>query len=406
MDNSLIYFLQRLLQNTLSLNFNYYTPPYIDISNMDIGLRRGLQNPAQLYGNLRELLKNTEHNIFYFYTDSYKINYIFFHPYPDKKDLITVGPFLRNQVDKNYFHYLIIRHHLNHTELESIRGLLYQFPVIDDNFRLISILSEIINYVSPGHTFSPLEITDQKEEQEQTDYIPIDDYMLTATACEKRYALEDSLLQAIRKGNVTEAMSVTRQFMSIVYAPRINDSVSDKKASLYSTNTILRLGAVHGNVHPVYLHSLSSKFVKLISNSNTTIELDKIHEKMVREYCLLVQNKSRNQYSKIIRDTLNYIDFNLSKPLTLTTLSEYCHVSTPYLSKLFKKEVGSTITDYIMSCRIHSSLQLLSTSNLQIQEIASYVGMSDFNYYTKIFKRIIGCTPSEYRKKLQNTSEN
>ncbi len=404
MDNALIYFLQRMLQNTISLNFNYYLTPYGDISNIDIGLRRGLKNKEQLYDNIREMLNQVEHNHFYFYSDCFEINYIFFHPYPDREDLAVVGPFLRRQLDQPYFDFLITRHHLNHTELENIRGLLYQFPVLDDNFRLVTILTDIINYVSPGYAFTPLRLTNTREIEENTTYVPIDDYKINMTVCEQRYALEEPLLQAIAKGDVTEAMFITRQFMSIVYPPRINDFVSDKKASLYSTNTMLRLGAGRSNVHPVYLHELSSKFVKMISDSSSSVKLDKIHEKMVRDYCMLVQNKSRSQYSKIVRDTLNYIDFHLSDMLNLSVLAEYCHVSTPYLSKIFKKEVGSTITDYIMNCRIHSSLRLLSTSKIQIQEIAAFVGMPDFNYYTKIFKRIIGCSPSEYRKKLLDSS--
>ena len=124
-------------------------------------------------------------------------------------------------------------------------------------------------------------------------------------ATEERYSLEEPLFQAIAKGNTVEALALTRHFMSIVYAPRINNSIADKKASLYSTNTMLRLGAGRSNVHPVFLHELSSKFVKLISDSTALSQLDKIHEKMVREYCLLVQNKARNQYSKLIRDALN-----------------------------------------------------------------------------------------------------
>ena len=122
---------------------------------------------------------------------------------------------------------------------------------------------------------------------------------------------------------------------------------------------------------------------------------------MVRGYCLLVQNKARNQYSKLIRDTLNYIELNLSRQLNLKILAEYSHVTPPYLSKTFKKEVGTTVTDYITSTRIHSSLRLLTTTNLSIQEVAFYVGMEDYNYYTKIFKKMMGCPPSEYRRNLQ-----
>ena len=401
MDNSTVYFLKRLLQDTLSLNFNYYIPPFGDLSGLDIGLRKGLNHSEELYQNLKEVLMQAEHDHFYLYSDRYLINYIFFHPYPDTEDLIVAGPFLRNTIDQKYIDLLITKHHLNHTEIESIRGLLYQFPVIDDNFRLISVMSDILNYISPGSSFQTKIIENEKENELYTSYVPVDNYTLQMVATEERYALEEPLFQAIAKGDTTEALSITRHFMSRVYAPRINDSIADKKASLYSTNTMLRLGAGRSSVHPVFLHELSSKYVKFISDCTSLSQLDKIHEKMVRGYCLLVQNKARNQYSKLIRDTLNYIELNLSRQLNLKILAEYSHVTPPYLSKTFKKEVGTTVTDYITSTRIHSSLRLLTTTNLSIQEVAFYVGMEDYNYYTKIFKKMMGCPPSEYRRNLQ-----
>ena len=109
-----------------------------------------MKNKEALYSNLRNVLSQVGHNHFYFYCDRYEINYIFFHPYSDREDLIALGPFLRQPVSSSYHDLLIERHHLNHTELETIRGLLYQFPIIDDNFRLVTILSDIINYISPG----------------------------------------------------------------------------------------------------------------------------------------------------------------------------------------------------------------------------------------------------------------
>ena len=406
MNHTTVYFIKRLLQDALSLNFNYLIPPFEDLSAVDIGLRRGLKSSEELYRNFRDILSGAEHNIFYLYSDRYDINYIFCLPYPDRKDLIVVGPFLRSTIDQSFINFLIEQHHLNHTEIESIRGLLYHFPVIDDNFRLFSIMSDIINYISPGHDFNTRTVDNSPENDMNTPYVPADDYTLNMSSTEERYALEEPLLQAIAQGKTAEALAITRHFMSIVYAPRINDSIADKKASLYSTNTMLRLGAKRSGIHPIFLHELSSKYEKQISMCGSLPQLDRLHEKMVRGYCLLVQNKARSQYSRLVRDTMNYIDLNLSHPLTLRILAENSHVSPSYLSKSFKRETGTTITDHIASCRIHSSLHLLNTTNLPIQEIAFYVGIEDYNYYTKIFKKVIGCPPSEYRKNLKNKKQN
>ncbi len=401
MDNGLIYFLKKFILDTTSLNFNYLKPPFLDITSIDIGLRNGLKNTDTLYDNFRDIIKTLDYNTFYFYTDSYLLNYVFLHPY-DTEDTIVIGPFLKTNVNKEFLNYIAEKHLLKYSEIETIREYLHQLPLFDDNIRIVSILVDIIDYIRPGTSFTTVLSEDGRQKVESEPYVPVDNFMLKAQATEIRYNLEEPLLQAISKGDSSEALSITRHFLSMLYEPRINDALFDKKAALFTTNTLLRIGAGRSQVHPVFLHELSGKFVKLINMATSTSHLDSIHEKMIHEYCLLVQNKARNKYSTLVQNVLNYIDFNLSQQLTLSVLADYFNVSAPYLSKTFKKEVETTVTDYVTNRRIHESLRLLSTTNMQIQDISSYVGILDFNYYAKTFKKYIGCTPTEYRKQLKS----
>lgn len=401
MDAALIRFLQRFLRDALALNFNYFTWPFSDISSADLGLRKGLKDSELLYGTIHSIMENLETHTFTEYCDRYLLHYILFRPYEDKKDVTIIGPFLKTAADQEYMDHLIQIHHLNHNEAETVGDLLNQIPVFDNNMCLISILYDLIDYIVPLE--SDFDFKELAPDIETVDipYVPVDDYMLNVKATEKLYALEKPLLTAVSKGNVAEALELSRQFMSMIYAPRINDPLHDKKNGLISTNTLLRLGAEMGHVHPIFVHELSGKHVKLINQTSSITQLNKLHEKIIRNYCLLVQNKSRMKYSKLIKDALNYIDFNLSGTLTLSALADYFHVSAPYFSRVFKKELNMTVTDYVTSQRIHESLRLLSSTNMQIQEIAAYVGMIDFNYYTRTFRKCIGCTPREYRKNLR-----
>ena len=78
-----------------------------------------------------------------------------------------------------------------------------------------------------------------------------------------------------------------------------------------------------------------------------------------------------------------------------------CSVSESYLSSLFKKETGTTITDYINSTRIRQALILLNTSSLPIGEVASRCGFLDSNYFSRIFKKQLGLSPREYRDSIR-----
>jgi YesN/AraC family two-component response regulator len=97
---------------------------------------------------------------------------------------------------------------------------------------------------------------------------------------------------------------------------------------------------------------------------------------------------------------LDYIEFNLNLPLTLKSISEKFNLSAPYISSQFKKEVGTTVIRYINQLRINDAIKLLDSSSMSIQDIAAYVGIPDYNYFTKVFKKEMGVTPSDYRKDI------
>ena len=125
-------------------------------------------------------------------------------------------------------------------------------------------------------------------------------------------------------------------------------------------------------------------------------------KEMVRKYCLLVKNHSMKGYSLLIRKVLTQIDYDITADLGLKTLAAQLSVNPSYLSTLFKKETGSTLTEYVNQKRIEHAVFLLNTSNMQIQMIAQYSGIADVNYFTKTFKKIIGITPKEYRDNISN----
>jgi YesN/AraC family two-component response regulator len=95
------------------------------------------------------------------------------------------------------------------------------------------------------------------------------------------------------------------------------------------------------------------------------------------------------------------IDSDLSAELSLHPLAAHQGISDGYLSMIFKKETGKTVSEYIREKRIQHAMHLLSTTHLQIQTIALHCGIMDVQYFSKIFKKQTGKTPLEYRKSLR-----
>ncbi|NLN50893.1 MAG: beta-N-acetylhexosaminidase [Acholeplasmataceae bacterium] len=99
----------------------------------------------------------------------------------------------------------------------------------------------------------------------------------------------------------------------------------------------------------------------------------------------------------IIRDVIGYLEANFRKKLSLGFVAEEHYVSASHLSRLFKKETNMNFVEYLTMIRIDYAKKMLQTSQLKIYEVASLSGFTDVNYFTKVFKRIIGSTPLEYR---------
>lgn len=181
----------------------------------------------------------------------------------------------------------------------------------------------------------------------------------------------------------------------------VNDPVQGRKILLFTINTLARKAAETSDVHPVYLHEISSRFSREIEGVNNLTAVTKLRERMVCDYCALVKEKARARNTPLIRGVINHIEFYLNTPLSLSAISKRFNVSSPYLSGLFKKETGMTITDYINNQRIREAQKLLIRSNMPIQDIASMVGFQDVNYFTKLFRRTFGKAPREYRKEFK-----
>ena len=95
---------------------------------------------------------------------------------------------------------------------------------------------------------------------------------------------------------------------------------------------------------------------------------------------------------------LEYINNNLNSVFSLEDICEHIRVSKYYLCHKFKKIVGMTVGDYVLSRRISVARKYLRGSDITISEVAEKVGFSSFSYFSKIFKQYEGVTPSEFRK--------
>jgi YesN/AraC family two-component response regulator len=230
-------------------------------------------------------------------------------------------------------------------------------------------------------------------------YISREDAALSMHILEERYENENAMLKAISEGNTKQALQCLGHFRGYQGERRTKDLLRDRRNGLVVLNSLARKAVESNFVHPAHIHAVSDDFARRIEAASVA-ELTRISETMICRYCTLVEKFSLRRYSRLIRNAINFVDFNLKEPLSLNYLAEQCNVNASYLSAQFKKEKGITLTDYITARRMEHAASLLHSSDLYIQEIASQCGFLDVNYFTRLFKQQSGMSPREYRKRV------
>lgn len=110
----------------------------------------------------------------------------------------------------------------------------------------------------------------------------------------------------------------------------------------------------------------------------------------------MVEHKQKPK--SLIHTVIEYVDANYDKDLSLKTLSQRYNITTAYLGQLFKKETGELFTNYVNGIRINAAKELLLARGMKASEVSQKVGYSDPDYFYKVFKKVTGFYPSEFKE--------
>lgn len=110
--------------------------------------------------------------------------------------------------------------------------------------------------------------------------------------------------------------------------------------------------------------------------------------------------KSNDKY-QIVQTIINYIENNYMEDISLDTISKNMYLSSVYISKLFKEQTGASPINHLIKVRLAKATELLETTNLSIKTVSEMVGYNDAYYFSKLFKKYYGYSPSKVVKRIQ-----
>ena len=119
-----------------------------------------------------------------------------------------------------------------------------------------------------------------------------------------------------------------------------------------------------------------------------------------RRISLLNEYPIKKLENPVVKEMLEYIYENYQNKIVMQDVVDYLNYSETFLNKKFKESIGTTFIEYLNRYRIQKAIELLQDENNSIQDVASKCGNWDYKYFGTVFRKYIGCSPSEYLREI------
>lgn len=213
------------------------------------------------------------------------------------------------------------------------------------------------------------------------------------------YDKEIEFYQNIKMGNVEEVLEQLRSFDSDGMGILSEDRLRNLKYHLIITIAFITRYCIEGGMEMEEAYNRSDIYIRRLDLFRAEEEIESLHREVVEESAKRMRSiRKKTMYSKAIIVCLEYIYANLHTKITLESLAERARLSPSYLSKLFHKEVGVSVSRYIVQKRIEAAEKMLRYTEFSSAEIANCLCFCSESHFISTFKRYVKVTPREYRE--------
>ena len=209
---------------------------------------------------------------------------------------------------------------------------------------------------------------------------------------------KEQLLSLIRSGDGKNAIQALKGFFEKFHR-YIEEEPGVLKIRLYELVCSFIDAAILGGGDEKTLNECASGYLEEIELIDSPELTECWLEKIVREIAGIVTAVYEKRSKVIIEKAKKYIEENYQSPLSYKDVARAVFISPSYFLSLFKRETGTTFVDYLTAVRIEKAKHTLLTTDLSITQIAYDLGFNNPNYFSNIFRKIVGVPASEYRKR-------
>lgn len=182
-------------------------------------------------------------------------------------------------------------------------------------------------------------------------------------------------------------------------------SLTNLKYHFVITAAMITRHCVEAGMELEQAYRLSDFYILKMDSLQNQKSISELHGIMALDFTgKMLLLKRSSAVSKATTLCIEYIYTHIYDRITVEDLAEYTKLSASYLSRLFKKELGISISDYIREKKIAKAQNLLKYSDFSMTEIANYLSFSSQSHFIQTFEKLVGITPKKYRDRYYRTS--
>ncbi|MFJ7934806.1 response regulator [Sporosarcina sp. NPDC096371] len=217
-----------------------------------------------------------------------------------------------------------------------------------------------------------------------------------APKIEDRFQLA-KFTEAFKRQQFKVAFQSLDEHIQILVQQYTNDEFVFKS---FLNNIIFNITTLLGNMEYKNIELDQTKYAYFSAIDGAMIATDALthFESFLAEVSAVIAENPVHPNLTNMNRLLDYIDENYEKPLNLTVLADHFHYNPSYLSNYFGTNNKQGFNEYLNKVRIEKSIEWLENGSTPIAEISSLVGYSDQSYFSRVFKNLIGTSPSKYRR--------
>ena len=342
-----------------------------------------------------------------------------------QKDLFALKEHVGTYITPRYYFYGVV----SSNDIRLIMGPTRQLPATDQQLRELAFLSNVpadatqefmqamrslvpmpleslqqilctLNYVMNGEKLSleDIALNEPAEKQIAPSTVKTNDEQTIYEESHNTLAIEQTLMNMIRKGD-TDALKAWIAAAPAVHAgPMAQEHLRQYKNTFIVTATLAARSAIRGGMNVEEALSTSDLLIRNCEALQDVQSILRLQINMLLTYTEQVARLREGiQPTPLAIAVSEWVQRHLSEPIDTEKLAQELHYSRPHLSRKFREETCMTLTDFILTKKSEEATRLLAYTDKSLIAISDYLGFSSQSHFSRVFKKYIGKTPSEYK---------